>query len=151
MDSMVNFIAAGALFVLGASVAAGALSYEIGSLRRMGPGYFPLLLGLALCLLSALVLIEARFSRPNGEPRPPTGLRHQGRALFLPLGGILLFAGLIKIAGFVPAVLACTILAGFADRTNRPIELLVIALAVAAFAAVVFVYALGIPVRLIAI
>lgn len=144
-------IAAGLLFVLGACVAVGAMTYEVGTLRRMGPGYFPLLLGVVLCLLSVLVLVESRFSRVENDPRPTAGWRQHARALLLPLGGILLFAGLITIAGFIPAILGCTVLAGLADRTNRLFELFLIAAAVAAFAALVFVYALGIPVRLFAL
>lgn len=140
-----------ALFLIGAAVSIGAFSYEVGALRRMGPGYFPLLLGIALCLLSGLVLFEDRGSRDQSAyVSSHVWLRH-GRALLFPLGGILLFAALIKAAGFLPAVFACTLLAGFADRTNRPVPLVLIAVVVAIFAATVFVFGLGIPVRLFAL
>ena len=37
-----------------------ALSYDIGSASQMGPGYFPLVLGLVLVLLVALTTSPAR-------------------------------------------------------------------------------------------
>lgn len=138
-------ISAFVLFIIGIAVAFGSQDFEIGTLRRMGPGYFPLLLGLALCVLSMLMLLENYFANEIAEePTRSFNLR----VLVLPLLGIVLFAGLIKWFGFVPAVIACAIIAGLAEKQNRPFELVAIALAVALFSALVFVYALGTPVRL---
>ncbi|MBM3606804.1 MAG: tripartite tricarboxylate transporter TctB family protein [Alphaproteobacteria bacterium] len=43
-------------------------SYDIGSLRRIGPGFFPVTLGVLLAGLGALIAIPA-IRRP-GQPRP---------------------------------------------------------------------------------
>ena len=37
-----------------------ALSYDIGSASQMGPGYFPLVLGLVLVLLGGFIMFFAR-------------------------------------------------------------------------------------------
>lgn len=44
---------------VGAAFAVGATSYTIGNGARMGPGYFPLLLGILLAILGAVVMFKA--------------------------------------------------------------------------------------------
>lgn len=43
--------------LLGIAFAWGATAYNVGSGARMGPGYFPLVLGVVLAVLGALILI----------------------------------------------------------------------------------------------
>ncbi len=51
---------AGVLFMLvGSAFAWGALNYTVGSSARMGPGYFPLLLGVLLALLGVVMMWRA--------------------------------------------------------------------------------------------
>ena len=45
--------------VVGAAFAYGAISYNIGTAARMGPGYFPLLLGVMLAIIGAIVLLKS--------------------------------------------------------------------------------------------
>ena len=45
--------------IIGAAFAYGATSYTIGSAARMGPGYFPLLLGIILALIGSVVLFQS--------------------------------------------------------------------------------------------
>ena len=55
--------------VVGAAFAYGATSYNIGTGARMGPGYFPLLLGVILALLGATILFKALVvETPSGDP-----------------------------------------------------------------------------------
>jgi hypothetical protein len=49
---------AGVIFVaLGGGFAYTASTYEVGSLRAMGPGYFPLALGLVLAALGVVIMV----------------------------------------------------------------------------------------------
>lgn len=58
-----------ALALTGLAVAGYAwTSYDMGSLRRMGPGFFPVTLGMLLAGLGTLIAIPA-MGRP-GQPRP---------------------------------------------------------------------------------
>jgi Tripartite tricarboxylate transporter TctB family len=45
--------------VVGGSFALGASHYSLGSGARMGPGYFPLLLGIVLALLGVAVIVKS--------------------------------------------------------------------------------------------
>ena len=150
-------MASAVLFLFGATVFLLSWSYEIGQLRRMGPGYFPMLLGATLCLFALLIAVQdakERMSR-NERSRATTlslsVLRLRWRPLCMPLLAILIFASLLESAGLVPAVVTSVAAAGLAERGNSPGVIAVIAAVTAVFTSVVFVQLLGIPFRLFAL
>jgi len=58
---------AGLLFTLvGSAFAWGALDYQVGSSARMGPGYFPMTLGVLLALLGGVMMLRAVLAQPDG-------------------------------------------------------------------------------------
>ena len=142
------------LFAFGAAVFAASWSYEIGELRRMGPGYFPMLLGAVLCIFALLIVLQDARERLTGGRRaerpetPAVRLGDVWRPVLLPLAAVVLFAALLETAGLFPAVVASVAVAGLAERSNKLATVLVIAVATAIFVSAVFVYALGIPLRL---
>lgn len=154
-------VVAGAILLLfGVVVALLSLSYEIGSLRRMGPGYFPLLLGLLLCGVALLIIGEGLGKYWQSRQRSETEGRssnvleigwHDMRALSLPLVAVLLFALLLERAGLIPAVFAAVIVAGCAERRNSLAVNLVLATLSTLFIAAIFVYGLGLPLQLVII
>ena len=145
------------LLAFGAAVFAASWSYEIGELRRMGPGYFPMLLGAVLCIFGVLIVVQDARERPTGDRRagrpdePASRLGLIRRPVIMPLAAVALFAALLETAGLFPAVVGCVAAAGFAERDNEPLTVLVVAVATAVFVSVVFVYLLGIPLRLFAL
>ena len=145
-----NWIAYGLLFAFGFAVLISALSYEQGTLRAMGPGYFPALLGGTLCVVSLLILVEDVAIGLRHWEQPPRITWHSAKSVLGPLAGILAFALTIRTVGFVPATFLCALLAGLGHPRNRLVELAIIAALVSALSSVVFVFALGIPVRLFA-
>lgn len=55
----------GLLFMgIGGASAAGAATYRIGEASHMGPGYFPLCLGILMLLLGALIALRALVLTP---------------------------------------------------------------------------------------
>ncbi len=56
-----------ALFGLAVAIYA-ALSYDIGTLRQMGPGFFPLVLGGVLAVLGVLIVIPALMRESEKRP-----------------------------------------------------------------------------------
>ena len=54
-----DFVAGLMFLIVGAAFAWGATKYNVGTAARMGPGYFPLMLGIVLSLLGAGVLFES--------------------------------------------------------------------------------------------
>lgn len=55
IKSQKDFFSGLMFMVLGAAFAWGATKYSIGTGARMGPGYFPLMLGVLLAILGAVV------------------------------------------------------------------------------------------------
>lgn len=60
----------GLMFTLvGAGFAWGATTYNVGTGARMGPGYFPLMLGILLAVLGLIVIFSAlTVETADGEP-----------------------------------------------------------------------------------
>lgn len=149
-------MASAVLFLFGATVFFLSWSYDIGQLRRMGPGYFPMLLGATLCVFALLIALQDAKERMSRNERSRTTslsypvLRLRWRPLCMPLLAILVFASLLESAGLVPAVVASVAAAGYAERSNLPGVIAVIAAVTAVFTSVVFVQLLGIPFRLFA-
>jgi hypothetical protein len=59
----------GLLFIaVGVAFAVGANNYSVGTGARMGPGYFPLMLGVLMAVLGAAITFNALvFETPDGD------------------------------------------------------------------------------------
>jgi len=137
-------IVAGTLFILiGAFALAAARGYPVGSAMRMGPGYFPMVLGWLLIALGALVGLRAARQR-DWQP-----VAWGWKPLVWISASILLFGFLMPRLGLVPALVAMFPVAAAAGREFRLKEVLVLTLVMSAFAGGVFVYGLKLPYRLI--
>jgi putative tricarboxylic transport membrane protein len=129
---------AGVMFLGFAVVAVlAARGYSLGSAGRMGPGYFPLLLGLVLGGLGALLI--GRSLVLDGEPVP--------RLHVVPLAiiavAVCLFGLAIEPLGLVASLAILIVLSAWAGPQFRLIETMALALALIVFSVGVFVYALG--------
>jgi len=136
-------IAAGAVFVaFGTAALAFGWNYPTGSATRMGPGYFPMLLAAVLVGFGIVVALA--------------GLRNQAipfeRMAFRPAaaiaGAILVFAALLPLAGLVPASAAVVAIGSLGNRESRPAEVLLSAMLLSAFNAALFVWGLGLSIKL---
>ena len=114
-----------------------ARGYSLGAAGKMGPGYFPLLLGGVLALLG--VVLIARSIVLDGEPLP--------RFHILPLAviaaAVSLFGALIEPFGLVVALAVLTMLSAWAGPQFRWLEAAALTAALIVFSIGVFVYALG--------
>ena len=59
IKSQADFYSGVMFTVVGGAFAVGSTSYNIGDGARMGPGYFPLMLGVLLALLGIVILFQA--------------------------------------------------------------------------------------------
>ena len=116
--------------------------YEVGTTANMGPGFVPLALSGLLVLMG--VLIGLRACRVAG---PAVERIHWRPVLVLTLA-MLAFAGLIRTAGFAPAVVATVIVAALASRESRAREFVPMSIALALVCVGVFVLALRQPIAI---
>jgi putative tricarboxylic transport membrane protein len=132
------------LIALGGGAVFIARNYQFGSSLRMGPGYFPIILGGALVMFGVYFLIQGL--RAGAEKLEESwSLR---ALIILPLS-LVLFGLLIDRAGFIPAMLALIIGSATASSQFKIVEVLVFAVFMTAMCVVVFVWALGLPYELI--
>ena len=133
---------AGILFAtIGVVAFIQSLSYDVGTITRMGPGYFPAMIGIGLILAGACSIVHAIW---HATPERLENLRWGDMTLVL--GGVFLFAVLIDRLGLIEAIAALVIVSCSGRILRRPIEVLVIGAALTALAVGVFVYGLNIPV-----
>lgn len=91
---------AGAFFLaIGIAVALLAIQYRIGTALDMGPGYFPLALGLLLAVLGAAILVRGLM---DGEVKA-TAAFHTRQVAVVTLA-ILLFVLALTLGGLLPAI-----------------------------------------------
>jgi hypothetical protein len=106
---------------VGFAFAWGATRYTIGEGARMGPGYFPLMLGLLLAALGAFILFEAVVvETEDGEPIgkwawKPLGFIIAANLLFGVLLGGLPSIGLPAM-GMILAIYGLTIVSALAGE-----------------------------------
>lgn len=128
----------------GAATLVVAADYRLGSALRMGPGFFPSLLGGILILLGILVL-----ARGLKNPEPMAG-RWSLRALILLPLSLVLFGLLMEHAGFVPALVVLVVGSSAAGEEFNVVEALLLAGVLTLGAVGVFIWGLGLPFPLVA-
>jgi hypothetical protein len=108
----------------------------------MGPGYLPTILSCIVVLLGLVILARSFVIEGEGATRIVW------RPLILITGAIVAFGLLIQPLGLVGTVIVTVVLGGVAARDMGYLELGLLALGLAAFSAIVFVYGLGQPMDL---
>jgi hypothetical protein len=151
--SQKDFLSGLMFTVVGAAFALGAREYEVGEAARMGPGYFPMMLGILLTGLGLVITLQS--FRKGGSDGDPVG-SIAWRPLGFVLGANLLFGALlvgvpalgIPAFGMVVAIYALVIVAGFAQAGGNIKQSLVLAtvLAVGSYGAFVYMLKLQFPV-----
>lgn len=113
-------------------------NYDLGTVRRMGPGMFPAGLGIPLAILGVMQMIPAFFRR--GEAMP---IRIWS-PLFV-LGGVVAFAVMVRPFGLIPAIMAVTIISSLAELKFRPVSLTILCTSLCLIAWLTFRVALNMP------
>ncbi len=133
-------ITAGALILLfGALFAAYAVvNYELGSVRRLGPGAFPMGVGVILIGLGALIALPALF-------RSGSFTRIAMRPSIAVLAGLIAFAVTVRPLGLLPAIAALVVLSSYGERQPNLKAIAGVCVVLSALVYGVFSVALGLP------
>ena len=135
----------GLLFMgLGIAFGWGALGYKLGDAGRMGPGYFPLILGSLMTILGVVIAFKALAVKTEGGDRIGSWA---WRPLVFVLSSNLVFGVLlgglssIKLpsAGLIAAIYGLTIIASLAERRFHSRDVLILATVLAAISYVTFI------------
>ncbi len=136
-----ELLAGGFTIALGAAAVWIAQDYPFGSLRRMGPGYFPTSLGWILIGLGSVIAA-------GGFMRGGVHLRAEWRNMIAVLAGVLAFAVMVERFGLLAATAALVMISAAADRSSTLRGTVILAACLVAMTVGIFVKGLGIPFRL---
>ena len=108
-----------------------------GTASRMGPGFFPTWLNLLILAIGVATGVKALATEgPRIE-------RFQLRPILFIVAAIVIFGFLIKGVGLALSAVLMTIFAAHARRGVKMTETILLALGLALFSVIVFVYMLG--------
>ena len=131
---------AGLLYIaFGSAAVAIGRGYALGTAARMGPGYFPVLVGAVLVIVGLVVAGRGVLAKSERLQRLMIA------PLALVLAAVLLFAVTIEKLGLVVAVLAVVVVGYLANARWRPLELVLLAGLLTAASVLIFYYGLKLP------
>ena len=122
--------------MVGAKLIAG---YQMGSSVRMGPAYFPVVLGALLAVLGLIVLIDSLV-----EEGPEVAKFHFRPLLFIAISS-LAFAYLLKPLGLVLASVALVFISAYGGHEFKWKEVAIMSVVLVIFSVIVFVKGLSLP------
>ena len=131
------------LIVTGAASIFVARDYPFGSTMRMGPGYFPSMLGAILALFGIYVTITGLR---RGEK---IAVHCSLRALVVLSLSLVAFGFLMTYAGFLPALAVLIFGSASAGREFKFVEVLLLTVILTGLSVAVFIWGLGLPYPLI--
>jgi len=149
-------VAAGLLFAaIGLATAVVASEYPLGTMRSIGPGYFPIMIGVLLALLGAGVAYQGlSFSAmdPAGEPAAAGAEEEDDgiavRPLIMITLAVIAFGVTVRPLGLAVATVALVTLASLAGREYRLLNIVLLSVGLIALSWMTFIYLLGLPMTL---
>ena len=139
-----DFWAGVMLIVIGVTAVVIARNYPFGTSLRMGPGYFPTVLGGILTLFGLWFVVKAFRSTERIEPGWSL------RALFVIPVSLVLFGILMTHAGFVPALAVLIFGSALATSEFNLLEVSLLTVGLTLGCVAVFIWGLGLPYPLFA-
>jgi hypothetical protein len=127
------FIGFGLFFMIGAG------NYDLGSAARMGPGYFPTMLGGLLAVIGGAVFFQSLVVSGGRVAAIPL------RLLFFITVAVLLFGYFLKPFGLVLSLALLVVVSAFAGHEFRLREAILLAIVLILLSVLVFVKGLGQP------
>lgn len=153
IKSQKDFFSGLMFLILGAAFALGAGNYPMGSAGRMGPGYFPLMLGVILAVLGLVITITAMaVDTPDGDPigsfswKPLVFIIAANLVFGVAIGGLPSIG--LPPQGLIVGIFALTFIASNAgDEFNfKEVLVLAVVLSVISYAAFILLLKMQFPV-----
>lgn len=136
---------AGLMFIaFGAFFAGFGTQYTIGTAAKMGPGYFPISLGILLVILGAVV----SFAGMSPKAEEETVEKFSWFTLFWVLGAIVVFGLLLGKGGLVVALIGLICISSYASHEFRVRTTVINTTVLIAVCYVIFVWGLKLQFQL---
>lgn len=132
------------MFLLGVAVALDSSTYDLGTLTHMGPGMFPLMLGIVLAFIGVIIFGTAVVTPLDPDERIlPEQKEWWGWACIL--AGPILFIVFGEYFGMAPATFMCVFVSALGDRTSTLKSSALLALGITIPGVLLFSYLLQLP------
>ena len=148
LKSQKDFWAGIMYMAVGLAFAIGAKNYSIGTGARMGPGYFPLILGILLALIGAGVAFKGLTNGPkDGDPVGKWAWKQVFFILAANFAFGILLVGIpswgIPAMGLIVAIYGLVFIASMAGHEFKAKAVFILATVLAVGSYVAFVWALN--------
>ena len=138
---------AGLMFiVIGVVFFVGAYNYQMGTAARMGPGYFPRILGGVMAVLG--VIVAGIGLKNQAQWAATDGIGWTRKPVIILTAAVVLFGATLPSLGMVIAIILLTIISGIAAHDKNYRELAIITVIMCLFCAAVFVWGLKLQMKL---
>ena len=147
-----DYLAGALMVVIGAGAVYVCSHYRLGTLTSMGPGFFPILLGVLLVLLGIAI---ALVGTGNADTSPISALQHHAgdhfdlRGWACIISAPIAFILLAEHLGFLAASFASVFIAAVGDKTATLKGSILLATGMTIFALVLFVYILHVEIPIV--
>jgi hypothetical protein len=149
-------VVAGLLFgAIGLTTVIVASEYPLGTMRSIGPGYFPIMIGVLLALLGTGIAFQGLSSSgavdPAGEHTASRAEQDDGiaiRSLVMITVAVAAFGLMVRPLGLAIATVTLVTLAALAGREFRLLRVVSLSAGLIALSWITFIYLLGLPMTL---
>jgi len=131
-----DFVAGLMFIAVGITAIVIASNYTLGTAARMGPGYFPRILGILMITLGGIIALRAL--RQQGPALPGW----KWRPVLVVLGSVIVFGLIVNHAGLVLSTILLILMSSAASTEFRAKEALISGVLLALLAVGVFVIGL---------
>lgn len=152
IKSQKDFFSGLVFIVIGVAFAWGATAYKIGEGARMGPGYFPLMLGVLLAALGAVIMFKALLvETEDGDKigawawKPVFFIIASNLAFGVLLGGLPSIK--LPAMGLIVAIFALIVIAAKAGEEFKWKEVLILSVIMAVLSYLTFVLLLRLQIQ----
>jgi hypothetical protein len=138
LKSPKDFWSGCSFIAFGAATVVLSQAHPLGTAARMGPGYFPTVLGAMLAGIGLIILLKSLLGSPESK-----GVRVNLALMLRLLAAVAAFAFLLNPLGLVLTAVVVVALASAAGHEFRLGEAIASGIALAAFSYLLFVRTLG--------
>lgn len=130
----------GIIFILfGVAAVVIGRNYAMGTAGKMGPAYFPTILGGLLAIIGAISVARSMYRASDAVEKIAV------KELFIVLLATIMFSVMVRGMGLLPAVLVLVMVSGYASVRFKVAPFFAVAVGLAVFSVLVFVKGLGLP------
>ncbi len=152
IKSQKDFFSGVMFAVVGVAFAWGATTYTVGTGARMGPGYFPLMLGIVMAVIGLGIMFSGlTVDTEDGEPIGKWAWKQIAFIIGANLAFGVLLGGLPSIGipamGMIIAIYALVIISSLAGNEFNLTKVLILATVLAVGSYVAFIWALKLQIQ----